>query len=159
MVDQRKTSASVGAVSAEVTSTPPTPLHYYSLSDLSIGGRCKCNGHASRCVPVRKVGASDGGGSRPTAAAGEAMAIPSKVICDCRHHTTGNDCERCLPFHKDRPWARATVSEANECIGALISSSLSSDIFSSSLIIRTVFRLMKVRYSCLFEAKNYDYNV
>ena len=24
---------------------------FYALSDFAVGGRCKCNGHASRCVP------------------------------------------------------------------------------------------------------------
>ena len=71
--------------------------YYYALSDFAVGGRCKCNGHASRCIVDR-----DG-----------------NEVCDCRHNTDGNDCERCKPFHYDRPWARATNDNANECVGKL----------------------------------------
>lgn len=64
----------------------------FSLSDLSLGGRCKCNGHASRC-------------------------LSDTSSCDCRHNTAGRDCERCKPFHFDRPWSRATARDAHECVG------------------------------------------
>lgn len=30
-------------------------LTYYSLADVAVGGRCKCNGHASRCITNRYV--------------------------------------------------------------------------------------------------------
>ena len=69
--------------------------YYYALSDFAVGGRCKCNGHASRCIQDK-----DG-----------------QQVCDCRHNTAGVDCEKCKPFHYDRPWARATNDQANECIG------------------------------------------
>lgn len=69
--------------------------YYYSLSDFAVGGRCKCNGHASKCSTER-----DG-----------------KEVCDCKHNTAGVDCERCKPFHYDRPWARATQRQANQCVG------------------------------------------
>lgn len=68
--------------------------YHYAVSDLSVGGRCKCNGHASKCVP------SGPGGT---------------LVCDCKHNTAGRDCDRCKPFHFDRPWARATVRDPNEC--------------------------------------------
>lgn len=68
--------------------------YHYAVSDLSVGGRCKCNGHASRCIP------SGPGGS---------------LVCDCKHNTAGRDCDRCKPFYFDRPWARATVRDPNEC--------------------------------------------
>jgi len=60
-----------------------------------VGGRCKCNGHASKCSP-------DASG---------------QLSCECSHNTAGRDCERCKPFHFDRPWARATAKETNECKG------------------------------------------
>ena len=69
--------------------------HYYSLSNFAVGGRCKCNGHASQCMSDR-----DG-----------------NLVCDCKHNTAGRDCEKCKPFHFDRPWARATSREARECVG------------------------------------------
>ncbi|XP_017055603.1 netrin-A isoform X2 [Drosophila ficusphila] len=66
---------------------------HYAISDFSVGGRCKCNGHASKC-------STDGNG---------------QLNCECSHNTAGRDCERCKPFHFDRPWARATAKETNEC--------------------------------------------
>lgn len=75
-----------------------TEAMFYSLSDFAVGGRCKCNGHASRCTSDRD----------------------RKLTCDCRHNTAGVDCERCKPFHYDRPWARATEKDANECIGRVL---------------------------------------
>lgn len=67
--------------------------HNYAVSDFAVGGRCKCNGHASRCIPD-----TDG-----------------QLTCDCRHNTAGRDCEKCKPYYFDRPWGRATYRDANEC--------------------------------------------
>ncbi|XP_013172546.1 PREDICTED: netrin-B-like isoform X1 [Papilio xuthus] len=78
---------------------------HYAVSDFAVGGRCKCNGHASRCVPAR---AEDGTGLSAGAGA-------QQLACDCKHNTAGRDCERCKPFHFDRPWGRATARDANEC--------------------------------------------
>ncbi|VDK62285.1 unnamed protein product [Onchocerca ochengi] len=68
--------------------------YYYSVGELAVGGRCKCNGHASRCI-LDKTG---------------------NYICDCKHNTAGADCERCKTFHLDRPWGRATSENANHCV-------------------------------------------
>ncbi|CAD5216795.1 unnamed protein product [Bursaphelenchus okinawaensis] len=68
--------------------------YFYALSELAVGGRCKCNGHASRCV-FDKTG---------------------KYTCQCRHNTAGADCEKCKLFHYDRPWSRATAEDANACV-------------------------------------------
>ncbi|XP_031173603.1 laminin subunit gamma-3 [Sander lucioperca] len=68
--------------------------YFYAISDFSVGGRCKCNGHASECVE------------------GEHL----RLVCSCQHHTVGDDCQRCHPFYQDRPWARATGDSANECL-------------------------------------------
>ncbi|KAJ8008324.1 hypothetical protein DPEC_G00103650 [Dallia pectoralis] len=65
-----------------------------ALSDLQVGGRCKCSGHASRC---RR---DDAG----------------KAVCLCEHHTTGADCDACEDFYFDRPWQRATPSQPHPCI-------------------------------------------
>ncbi|KAG7477256.1 hypothetical protein MATL_G00092200 [Megalops atlanticus] len=67
--------------------------YFYAISDFSVGGRCKCNGHASECDQ------GEGG----------------ELVCACQHHTTGADCQQCQPFYQDRPWARATADSANEC--------------------------------------------
>uniref|UniRef100_A0A8C6WM82 Netrin 5 n=1 Tax=Neogobius melanostomus TaxID=47308 RepID=A0A8C6WM82_9GOBI len=65
-----------------------------SLSDLQVGGRCKCNGHASKC---RR---DDSG----------------QAVCVCEHHTAGPDCDVCEDFYYDRPWHRATPSNPNPCV-------------------------------------------
>lgn len=65
-----------------------------ALSDLQVGGRCKCNGHASRC---RR---DDSG----------------RAVCVCEHHTAGPDCDVCEDFYFDRPWHRATPTHPNPCV-------------------------------------------
>ncbi|KJH42275.1 laminin [Dictyocaulus viviparus] len=68
--------------------------YFYAMGELAVGGRCKCNGHASRCI-FDKMG---------------------KYTCDCKHNTAGTECETCKPFHFDRPWGRATSQNANACV-------------------------------------------
>jgi hypothetical protein len=67
--------------------------YFYAISDISIGARCKCNGHASKCT------AADGLNYR----------------CECQHNTDGDDCEKCLPNYNDLPWSPATLTNAHEC--------------------------------------------
>ncbi|KAM8801991.1 laminin subunit gamma-3 [Rhynchonycteris naso] len=85
--------------------------YYYAVSDFSVGGRCKCNGHASECGPD---------------AAG-------RLVCRCQHNTTGVDCERCLPFFQDRPWARAMAEAANECLPCNCSGHSEQCVFDQAL--------------------------
>lgn len=90
--------AAVVEAAAAVPATQSTTVaamsaHNYAVSDFAVGGRCKCNGHASRCIPD-----ADG-----------------QLTCDCRHNTAGRDCEKCKPYFFDRPWGRATYRDANEC--------------------------------------------
>lgn len=68
--------------------------YYYSLSNLAVGGRCKCNGHASSC----------------------SKNAEGQTVCDCQHNTAGPSCDRCKPFHFDLPWSRATDYKAKECV-------------------------------------------
>ena len=76
-----------------VLAPPPAPP--LALSDLQVGGRCKCNGHASKC---RR---DDHG----------------RAVCVCEHHTAGPDCDVCEDFYFDRPWHRATPTQPNPCVG------------------------------------------
>ncbi|XP_033642862.1 laminin subunit gamma-1-like [Asterias rubens] len=71
--------------------------YYYAISDFSIGGRCKCNGHASECINSTN---RDSG---------------VRLVCRCEHFTAGVDCNECLPFYNDAPWKPATSLEVNEC--------------------------------------------
>eukprot|EP00095_Tigriopus_kingsejongensis_P011417 maker-scaffold993_size72668-snap-gene-0.17 protein:Tk11417 transcript:maker-scaffold993_size72668-snap-gene-0.17-mRNA-1 annotation:"Netrin-3" len=68
---------------------------WIGISDLAIGGRCKCNGHASDC----KIDPATG-----------------DMTCHCKHNTDGKECEKCKEFHFDRPWGRATSMSTNECV-------------------------------------------
>lgn len=88
-----------------VTST--LPAYFYAVSDFQVGGRCKCNGHASRCLKDKE----------------------GKLVCDCKHNTEGPECDRCKPFHYDRPWQRANAREANECLRKSSTFSFSSLYF------------------------------
>ncbi|XP_037333625.2 netrin-1 [Pungitius pungitius] len=73
---------------------PPAARAPLALSDVQVGGRCKCNGHASRC---RR---DDSG----------------RAVCACEHHTAGPDCDVCEDFYCDRPWHRATPTHPNPCV-------------------------------------------
>ncbi|CUT99307.1 netrin 1 [Echinococcus multilocularis] len=81
---------------------------YFAFSDITVGGRCKCNGHANRCVRDRIMEKNS---------AGEELISWGPLRCDCQHNTVGADCERCAPGYLDRPWARATNEDANVCKG------------------------------------------
>ena len=80
------------------TSRRPKDSQYYAVSSFMVGGRCHCNGHASKCMVNR-----DG-----------------QRVCDCRHNTAGPDCQVCKPFFNDRPWRPASPASANQCRGKKI---------------------------------------
>lgn len=73
-----------------------TRRYYYSIKDISIGGRCVCNGHADMCD------AKD-------------PSNPYRLQCDCKHNTCGTSCDRCCPGYNQLPWKPATTYSANEC--------------------------------------------
>ncbi|KAK9530510.1 hypothetical protein VZT92_012006 [Zoarces viviparus] len=77
-----------------MAATTTLPTYFYAVGDFQVGGRCKCNGHGSRCLKDKE----------------------GKLVCDCKHNTEGPECDRCKPFHYDRPWQRANAREANECL-------------------------------------------
>ncbi|RMB95824.1 hypothetical protein DUI87_27938 [Hirundo rustica rustica] len=73
-----------------------TRRYYYSIKDISIGGRCVCHGHADVCD------AKD-------------PNDPYRLQCDCQHNTCGGSCDRCCPGYNQFPWKPATADSANEC--------------------------------------------
>ncbi|KAM9390757.1 laminin subunit alpha-5-like, partial [Salvelinus alpinus] len=73
-----------------------TRRYYYSIKDISIGGRCVCNGHAEACDP-------------------QDPNDPYKLQCDCQHNTCGKSCDQCCPGFNQLPWKPATIYKANEC--------------------------------------------
>ncbi|XP_021269242.1 laminin subunit gamma-3 isoform X1 [Numida meleagris] len=89
--------------------------YYYAISDFSVGGRCKCNGHASECVPDEA----------------------GQLVCMCQHNTSGTDCQHCQPFYQDRPWARGTAEAANECLPCNCSGRSEECFYDAELFRRT----------------------
>lgn len=73
--------------------------YYYAISDFAVGGRCKCNGHASECIYSPDY----------------IHNYERRLICRCEHNTDGPDCNKCKPFYNDQPWRRANANEAHEC--------------------------------------------
>uniref|UniRef100_T1J097 Laminin subunit alpha n=1 Tax=Strigamia maritima TaxID=126957 RepID=T1J097_STRMM len=73
-----------------------TRRYYYSVRDISIGGRCVCNGHADTCD----------------------ITDPNdlyKLLCRCQHNTCGAQCEFCCPGFVQKKWRAATTYAQNEC--------------------------------------------
>ena len=75
---------------------PVTFQYYYSIKDISIGGRCVCNGHASICD---KTDPHD----------------LYKLLCRCQHNTCGAQCETCCPGFVQKPWQAATLDNTHAC--------------------------------------------
>ncbi|XP_038622372.1 laminin subunit alpha-3 [Tachyglossus aculeatus] len=71
-----------------------TRRYYYSIKDISIGGRCVCNGHAEAC-----------GAQNPD----------NLYQCECQHNTCGESCERCCPGYHQKAWQPAEVGHTNAC--------------------------------------------
>ncbi|XP_029467612.1 laminin subunit alpha-5 isoform X2 [Rhinatrema bivittatum] len=73
-----------------------TRRYYYSIKDISIGGRCVCHGHADACDARDPID-------------------PFRLHCDCQHNTCGGSCDSCCPGFNQLPWKPATADSANEC--------------------------------------------
>ncbi|XP_072460501.1 laminin subunit alpha-3 isoform X2 [Notamacropus eugenii] len=71
-----------------------TRRYYYSIKDISIGGRCVCHGHAEVC---RVKG-------------------PENLFqCECQHNTCGESCSHCCAGYNQKQWQPATAERTNEC--------------------------------------------
>lgn len=74
--------------------------YYYALYEMVVRGSCSCYGHAEQCIPV------SGTLSNVNMVHGN---------CDCKHHTTGRNCERCKDGYNDEPWRPAYKEQLNVC--------------------------------------------
>ncbi|XP_067330961.1 laminin subunit alpha-3-like isoform X5 [Channa argus] len=74
-----------------------TRRYFYSIKDISIGGRCVCHGHAQLCGGVHN------------------QDHPNRLQCECQHNTCGESCDRCCPGFNQKPWRAATVDSPNDC--------------------------------------------
>lgn len=73
-----------------------TRRYFYSIRDISIGGRCVCNGHAQHCEA-----------SNPH--------MPDKLICRCSHNTCGDQCETCCDGFVQKKWQPNREGQEFEC--------------------------------------------
>ncbi|ESO03278.1 hypothetical protein HELRODRAFT_80450 [Helobdella robusta] len=89
--------------------------HFFAISNVVLGARCKCNGHASECAPKEEILNQEGGG---LVRDHQTFSENSKkrLRCKCRHNTRGPDCNECKSLYNDRPWARGTTKNPNECL-------------------------------------------
>uniref|UniRef100_A0A8C5LLU5 Laminin subunit alpha-1 n=1 Tax=Jaculus jaculus TaxID=51337 RepID=A0A8C5LLU5_JACJA len=71
-----------------------TRRYYYSIKDISVGGMCICNGHASSCPWDETT---------------------KQLQCQCEHNTCGESCDRCCPGYHQQPWRPGTISSGNTC--------------------------------------------
>ncbi|KAK4877517.1 hypothetical protein RN001_010023 [Aquatica leii] len=72
-----------------------TRRYFYSIKDISIGGRCMCNGHADSCdVQDPKT---------------------NILLCRCQHNTYGAKCEKCRPGFQQKAWKISKSSKPFEC--------------------------------------------
>ncbi|XP_032815544.2 laminin subunit alpha-5 [Petromyzon marinus] len=92
-----RTNTLLGHLMAKAQRDPTvTRRYYYSIKDISIGGRCVCHGHADSCRARNPHN-------------------PYLLRCECQHNTCGQSCETCCPGFHQKPWRPATVDSANEC--------------------------------------------
>ncbi|KAH9634640.1 hypothetical protein HF086_000612 [Spodoptera exigua] len=60
--------------------------YFYSIKDISIGGRCMCNGHADTCEPA------------------DPATNTNILECVCQHNTCGPQCAECCPGFEQKKW-------------------------------------------------------
>lgn len=57
--------------------------NYFSLAEISVYGKCICNGHASSCT------VQPGSGN---------------YSCNCEHNSVGSNCQQCQPLYNQKPY-------------------------------------------------------
>ncbi|KAL3275284.1 hypothetical protein HHI36_020052 [Cryptolaemus montrouzieri] len=73
-----------------------TRRYFYSIKDISIGGRCMCNGHADTCDI-------------------QDPSNPSILLCRCQHNTCGAKCNSCCPGFVQKAWRQSKVNKPFIC--------------------------------------------
>ncbi|XP_071660282.1 laminin subunit alpha-3 isoform X2 [Patagioenas fasciata] len=73
-----------------------TRRYYYSIKDISIGGRCVCHGHAEVCNT-------------------KSTENRYQFRCECQHNTCGETCDHCCPGYNQKQWQPATAGSTNIC--------------------------------------------
>ncbi|XP_039404924.1 laminin subunit alpha-3 isoform X1 [Corvus cornix cornix] len=73
-----------------------TRRYYYSIKDISVGGRCVCHGHAEVCNP-------------------KSAENQYQFQCECQHNTCGETCDHCCPGYNQKQWQPATAGSTNIC--------------------------------------------
>ncbi|CAG9836790.1 unnamed protein product [Diabrotica balteata] len=80
-----------------------TRRYFYSIKEISIGGRCMCNGHADACdIPDRQDN--------------------RVLLCNCKHNTCGAKCNTCCPGFEQKAWKQSKhnapfICERCNCFG------------------------------------------
>ncbi|CRK95483.1 CLUMA_CG008952, isoform A [Clunio marinus] len=74
-----------------------TRRYFYSIKDISIGGRCVCNGHANTCSLL------------------DPRAQTRLLACSCQHNTCGIQCEQCCPGFEQKKWRQNTNARPFQC--------------------------------------------
>ncbi|XP_059055423.1 laminin subunit alpha [Achroia grisella] len=74
-----------------------TRRYFYSIKDISIGGRCMCNGHADTCDPADPASESN------------------ILVCRCQHNTCGPQCAECCPGFEQKKWRISQNWDRFEC--------------------------------------------
>ena len=69
--------------------------YYYSIKEITVGGRCVCNGHATLCPPAEDS--------------------PDLLKCLCQHGTAGTNCDQCAEGYVQKPWRPYTKADPFEC--------------------------------------------
>ncbi|XP_041484164.1 laminin subunit alpha-like isoform X1 [Lytechinus variegatus] len=92
-----RTNTLLGHLMAVARQDPTiTRRYFYSIKDITIGGRCACNGHATYC----DLPANDGS---------------NKQVCRCEHNTCGSECETCCPGYVQKAWRTSSYSNPFVC--------------------------------------------
>ncbi|XP_021350179.1 laminin subunit alpha-like isoform X1 [Mizuhopecten yessoensis] len=92
-----RTKTLLGHLMAVARQDPTTTRrYYYSIKDISIGGRCVCNGHAESCVRSDPLNLN-------------------KLVCQCEHNTCGDQCDRCCPNAIQKKWMPGRTDKVFQC--------------------------------------------